>query len=180
MSHKKLIRASLLTELTCWNSLIDAENVLKMHSCVNSRRAQRSIINAAVVMLVAHWEAYVECLFVECVNIHYHGLTDDERRQIVKTTAGRMNTPDSYSINMLFLYVGIANILGRVRWRNMAPERICKKLNLLVSARHFIAHGQQSRNEKFATKAQVKEWLKFVNSLKLALAHAAMDQSKPR
>lgn len=180
MKDKLKAISPLLAEAMCLHSLCDAENVLATHSTTTSRNVQRSIVNAAAVMLVAHWEAFVECVFEQCIDVTFPTFDEKERRDFIKITSGRFNTPNSYNTNSLFLSIGISNLLGNVHLRSMPASKVMNELDLLVEARHFVAHGQKSHNGKRLTKAQVRKWLRFIRSLKHVFSQTVNENLKSR
>jgi|GEM_PF-5923211 len=169
-------QVSLLTLVMSLSSRLDVQNLLIAHGKTNVPAERRAILNATTVMLVAHWESFVECLFEECVKIRYFNLKEDEQAKIAKCTAGRLSTPNSHNINVLFLSVGVANLMGGVGWSNMSSARATKKLDQLLEARHFIAHGQRTwRTNKYPTKRQVEQWICFVETLSNAVSKHATE-----
>lgn len=147
------------------NAVFDVERLFQIHAKTKGFYERRALINSAVVMTAAYWEASVEIIFEIAVDHHYSQLSVADLATIKKATAGRMNTPHAHNINVLFLNVGIANIFDRVNWENMSSKRAAKKLDLLLNSRHFIAHGQRAwKTNKCPTKALAIDWFKFART----------------
>ena len=158
-------------------SFADVRVLMDLHSVETSRTRQRSIRNAAAVMLVAHWESFVENIFEYCVRKHYADQSVETQNAIIKSTANRFHSASSADVNKLFLNVGVANILDSVRWPGMSSTRAKRKIDDIVNARHFIAHGQRhTRESSYPTTAKLKDWIAFIDEAGDLIAAAVQSK----
>jgi hypothetical protein len=135
--------------------LTDIDDLMEAHSAVGGpsrggRRRLHGVNRAAVLMLCAHLEGYVEDVFREA-------LTAINPRLDPEPLVGRFNNPRPGEIDKLFRFIGMTNasrgigrrggvglkdIKGHVRTRTV-PEsnRIREGIDSLVGKRNQIAHG---------------------------------------
>jgi hypothetical protein len=163
------------------HSLADVTVLLDLHDAETSRPRRRSIRNAAAVMLVAHWEAFIENVFEYTIESRYASETTQVQAAIIKYTTHRFHNASSHHINMLFLNVGIANILDRVKWQGMTPSRAKKRIDEIVESRNFLAHGQRhTRQPSYPTAARLRGWVQFIDNASDAIAHAVQSHVSQR
>lgn len=89
---------------------------------------------AAVVMLAAHFEGYLEDVFREAFLALPGGLDPAH-------VVSRFSNPSPTNINKLFSVIGMTKPTTSVRWQGASNESVLRNLNGLVETRHRIAHG---------------------------------------
>jgi hypothetical protein len=93
------------------------------------------LTRAAVVMLCAHLEGYVEDLFREA-------FTAIDPKLDPTTLVSRFHNPWPREIDALFATIGLPKASKGIRWESGATEEaVIAKLNSLVETRNRIAHG---------------------------------------
>jgi hypothetical protein len=136
--------------------LSDVDDLLNAHAAVGGkepgrRRGLAGLNRAAVVMLCAHLEGYVEDLFGEALK-KMHPRLDDAR------LVSRFHNPWPAEIDSLFATIGLADA-SKLSWRRAGAKAVVTNLNDLVRTRNKIAHGA---TDVEVSKATVTRFRKYV------------------
>lgn len=105
---------------------------------------------ATVVMCVSSWEAYIEQVTIEVIELlkppsqplgHWQLLNASTRGAI-----GRFHTPNASNVRMLLRdSIGLNDITTEWYWQNCPPAKAMLWLDELLTFRHQIAHGAKPR-----------------------------------
>jgi hypothetical protein len=105
---------------------------------------------AVVVMCVSAWEAYIEELVRESLNVLrppapplglWPALNATVRGQL-----GRFNNPNTENIRLLISdALGLPDIQTHWRWQNCTSDQAVQRLAAAMNLRHQIAHGVNPR-----------------------------------
>jgi hypothetical protein len=103
-----------------------------------------------VVVAVSAWEAYVEEVVKEALNLINAQHIPATSWAIVTAPAlmqvKRFNTPDAGNTKSLISScLGLADVTVAWRWRNSTPKKACTELDKALQTRHKIAHGVNPR-----------------------------------
>lgn len=120
--------------------LQDVDQLMAAHAAVGGpdpgRRFNVEGLNrAAIVMLCAHFEGYLEEVLEESV-----AALDQHLDSSVLTA--RFNQPTPSNIDTLFGFLGLKKPTQEIRWQKAHPETVRSNLNQLVETRNQIAHGR--------------------------------------
>jgi len=139
-----------------------------------AQRQGQAIVHGGVVLLAAAFEAFVEELYEEAVDVVYAHADAGDIAQLKKKTSRRMNNADSCKVNHLFFNVGIAWIMKmrRIRWQKFSNRKVQKTLNKMVEARNKVAHGKNPG----LRKSQATNWRSFVGRLADRLELTVADE----
>jgi len=122
------------------------------------RRAEVEALNrAAIVLLSAHLQGYIEDLFNESAEILLSNKVRDITALIEQNRSGFSN-PHAYRIDRLFASIGMPEITAGLSWRNASNKSIKNRLTRYVELRNGIAHGRQ----EMIWKAKVLSFKQFV------------------
>jgi hypothetical protein len=122
------------------------------------RRAEVGAVNrAAIVLLSAHLQGYIEDLYEESAQTLLGTVVDDVQVLVKQASEGFWN-PHAYRIERLFSSLGMPRILNDVRWRKATNQSVRRRLTEYVEVRNRIAHGSQEA----VSKAKVLEFREFV------------------
>ena len=93
------------------------------------QRQGAAILRSSVVLLSAAFEAYVEGIFEDAVDILFCSVSEGARNELKQDTSRRLNNASAAKVNRLFFNVGIPWIMSsnRIRCRNSATRAL--KLN---------------------------------------------------
>jgi hypothetical protein len=112
---------------------------MNAHSAVGGKagrpRRVEGLNRAAIVMLCAHLEGYVEDLFREALKAVHPKLD-------AQPLVSRFNSPRPKDIDKLFAAIGLRKASQGVSWRGVDEDAVTKSLIELVETRHTIAHGR--------------------------------------
>jgi len=135
--------------------LRDAEELgaahLKLSTGARGRQRGLGAINrTAVVICVSAWEAYVEEVIKEALDLLRPAAVPAGTWDIVKAPAlaqiKRFNTPNSGNTKSLISNcLGLTDITLYWRWKNCTSTSACAYLNTALDTRHKIAHGVNPR-----------------------------------
>jgi hypothetical protein len=119
--------------------LADVDDLMNAHVSIGGKagrpRGVEGLNRAAIVMLCAHLEGYVEDLFREALKAVHPKLD-------AAPLLNRFNTPKPANIDALFGAIGLPKASGGISWRGVDEEAVTKSLNKLVETRGRIAHGR--------------------------------------
>lgn len=107
---------------------------------------------AAIVMLCAHFEGYLEEVLSEAVQAL------DSKLDAGVLTA-RFNQPTPKNVDNLFAFLGMNKPSQGVSWRKAGNDTVRSNLNSLVETRNKIAHGTTGLT---VHKADVTRYRKYV------------------
>jgi len=135
--------------------LVDAERLDESAGQIPIGDAERparvSAMNrSCVVICVSAWEAYIEEVVRECLELIrpaspplglWSALNATVRGQL-----GRFNTPNSENIRLLVSdALGLANIHQLWGWQNCTSAQAVQRLAFAMELRHQVAHGVNPR-----------------------------------
>jgi hypothetical protein len=135
--------------------LADADHLEDVHGQLRvglpGRPARRAALSRAiVVMCLSAWEAYVEELTRESLQLLrplgpalgvWPALNASVRAQL-----GRFNTPSADNVRMLISdSIGLQNIQTSWTWQNCSSVQAVQRLAEALDLRHRIAHGANPR-----------------------------------
>lgn len=115
-----------------------------------SQRQGAAILRSSVVVLSAVFEAYVERVYDEAVDILLATSAESDRESLKNKTSRRLHNANSIKVNRLFDNIGIARIMesDRVRWQKFSNTNVRAELDRIVMARNGIAHGESRAIQK--------------------------------
>jgi RiboL-PSP-HEPN len=135
--------------------LSDAEELEDTHAEMRTGSPGRqyglaSLNRAAVIMCVSAWEAYIEELVRESLEILrpaspplglWPALNASVRSQL-----GRFNTPNADQVRLLISdALGLPDVHLSWTWRNCNSSQAVQRLTVAMDLRHRIAHGVNPR-----------------------------------
>ena len=107
------------------------------------RRAEVDALNrAAIVLLSAHLQGYIEDLHAEAANRLFSTTVLDVNALIVEAQS-KFSNPHAFHIEQLFTSLGLPKILEKLRWHRANNRRIRTRLSRYIEMRNRIAHGSQ-------------------------------------
>ena len=142
--------------------LQDAAEINKAHSNLRTGLRGRQwglggLNRSAIVLAVSAWEAYVEDLAIECVEL----IRPVQQPAVgqpwplrawpainaaTRTLIGRFNTPNSRNvISLLATAIGLTDVTIGWHYRACSRTRAVALLDALLDVRHEIAHGVNPR-----------------------------------
>lgn len=107
---------------------------------------------SAVLLLNAHFEAYLEDVLQEALSSLNTGLNADSIRR-------DFTTPRTRNIDRLFLLLGIEKITQKPRWQKASNKTVRNAIEALQDARNAVAHGERDAK---ATKSDLTRLRKYV------------------
>ena len=133
--------------------LVDADNLIDSWALLSANPASGSTIDcllrATVIACVSAWEAYVEQLVLEAVNILRPKVSSQQWSVLnatVRSAIGRFNTPNTDQVRGLISdAIGLQNIQKSWNWMSATCEQAQNELRQVMEHRHEIAHGINPR-----------------------------------
>jgi len=135
--------------------LRDAEHLLdasdQLHTGAQGRQLRVAALNRAIVVTCASaWEAYIEELIREALNVLRPALPPlgvwPALNASVRGQLGRFNNPNMENIRMLISdAIGLQDIHTFWAWQNCASAKAVQRLADAMTLRHQIAHGVNPR-----------------------------------
>ena len=109
-----------------------------------------SLNRAIVVLCVSSWEAFIEQLLIESLDLMRPSNPVGSPWPTVKAFAGsqiaRFNTPNSENTKRLFAEcLGLPDITAHWSWRGSSVQNTRISLNDILMLRHHVAHGVNPR-----------------------------------
>jgi len=105
--------------------------------------AQVDALNrAAIVLLSAHLQGYIEDLHAEAANYLFSSTVRD-LNALITEAQGKFSNPHAYRIEQLFCSLGLRKILEELRRQRASNSRIRTRLSKYIEMRNRIAHGSQ-------------------------------------
>lgn len=119
--------------------LQDVDQLMAAHRAVGgSQRGRRyeviGLNRAAILMLSAHFEGYLEDLMAEALAALNPALE-------VKPLTGNFHNPWPDRIDDLFAFLGMEKPSKDISWQRAGNDAVRKNLNELVRTRNRVAHG---------------------------------------
>jgi len=131
--------------------LSDVDELIDAHARLRTGQPGRqwrlgAVNRAIVVVSVSCWEAYIEQVLLESIELLRPGAPPMAHWQSLNATArsaiGRFNNPNADNVRALFRdVIGLADVTSEWYWRNCASQRSIAYLNDMLRHRHEIAHG---------------------------------------
>ncbi len=121
---------------------------------------------AAILLLNAHFEAYLEDVLQEALTALNSGLDATTLRRT-------FTTPRTANIDKLFVLLGIQKISNTPRWQKASNKSVRNAINELQDTRNAIAHGE--KNVK-ATKRAITRYSRYVRGFADAVDEIVADQ----
>jgi len=131
-------------------ALGDVEELVQAHVALTgggvgapAQRQGQAISRAAIVILVAAIEVFVEELFEETALKFYEVNDRADLKFLFSNTTDKLNHPSVEKIDLLFYNIGIMNVLDEVRWKKTSNDSFKKRFRALLELRGRIAHGRR-------------------------------------
>ena len=122
------------------------------------RRSEVDALNrAAMVLLSAHLQGYIEDLFTESARLLLRTNVKDVDALIKQALSGFSN-PHDYRIERLFDSMGLSKIANGLSWQKASNQSIRRRLTHYIEVRNGIAHGKQEG----VHKREVNQFKQFV------------------
>jgi hypothetical protein len=115
------------------------------------RPARIAALNRAIVIVcVSAWEAYIEELIRECLNVLRPPAAPmglwPAHNAAIRGQLGRFNTPNADNVRLLISdALGLPDIQNHWFWQNCTAAQAAERLAEAMSLRHQIAHGVNPR-----------------------------------
>lgn len=123
------------------------------------RRAEVDALNrAAMVLLSAHLQGYVEDLYSETAQCLLSNKVKDVEA-LIRHGRDSFSNPHANKIEQLFCSLGISRITDGISWQKARNRSIRKRLTEYVRIRNRIAHGIQEP----VSKAKVEQFKRFAS-----------------
>ncbi len=145
-------------------NLADVGELIAAHEALTGggrgRPAQgmgKAVSRAAIVMLCASLEAFVEDQFEEGAAIFYDR-SEAQLKPMFEQTSKKLNHPGKKEVTKLYSHIGILDLFALIRWRNMANKTVLARYEELVALRGRIAHGRKP-NVSLATVRSLHQFV---------------------
>lgn len=112
---------------------------------------------AAMVLLSAHLQGYIEDVYADAARILLEGKVSDIDA-LIEQAQSHFPNPHAHRIDDLFASIGLPTIMDGLRWRKASNQAIRKRLTEYIRTRNAIAHGTQEP----VTKRKVVGFKRFV------------------
>jgi hypothetical protein len=106
-----------------------------------------AIHRAAIVLMSAHLEGFIEDLYEESAEVLLSGKTRDPA-VLVEDARDAFRNPSTQPIEKLFRTLGLPDILAGISWRASNNESVRRRLNAFVRLRNNIAHGKETEADE--------------------------------
>lgn len=108
------------------------------------RRTEVEALNrAAIVLLSAHLQGYIEDIYEETAHALLKSSVADIDALVRQGQSGFTN-PHAFRIDRLFASIGLPKITDNLSWQRASNKSIKQRLTDYVELRNDIAHGKQS------------------------------------
>jgi len=125
------------------------------------RPAEVEAINkAAFVLLMSHFQGFVDDLHREAANKLLKGKVDDVD-ELIKLVKPRSANPHPEIIEQMFSGLGIHDVMSSINWQKTSNKKVKSRLKGYIETRNKIAHGAEVKIKK----QKVKQFQQFVNLL---------------
>lgn len=145
-------------------------------------RQGAAIIRASVVLLSAAFEAYVEELYEEAVDLLFAEASARDRKALKEDTSQRLNNASTFKVNRLFFNVGIPWIMQRqrMRWQKFSNESVRTELDRIIRIRNQVAHGESPTIRKNTAKRWKGVVERLADRLDLIVSDEVEDKTGKR
>lgn len=129
------------------------------------RRGDVDAINrAAYVLLLAHFQGFIEDLYRETGTIV---LTDKVQNidTVLNTLGLGARNPYANTIEEIFNAIGIYDVMSNISWQKRTNAGVRQALTNALSTRNQIAHGKINDQSKSVNLKTVKNLLEFIRIL---------------
>lgn len=123
---------------------------------------------ASVLLLNAHFEAYLEDVLQEALSFLNPGLS-------ARTIRRDFTTPRPKNIDRLFVLLGINEISKAPSWQKASNKSVRKAIDELQDARNAVAHGDKDAK---TTRADLTRYRKYVQGFAAAVDNLVADRVK--
>jgi hypothetical protein len=151
--------------------LADVDQLLAAHTAIADPKPGRKyevvgINRAAILMLSAHFEGYVEDLFAEA-------LAAINPKLLGEPLTRGFHNPWPDRIDQLFSALSMDRPARKISWKRAGNKAVRDNLELLVSTRNKIAHGT---TDVTVYKLQVERYRRYVEGFSKGLDRALRVQ----
>jgi hypothetical protein len=131
-------------------------------------RQGTSLNRSCIIMLSALLQSYVQEVFKSCAIETLPALREDHVWEAYWKQMKGWGNPSADNIKILFLKIGIPDVISGMSWQKCTQQNVAKKLNELNNIRNQIAHGADKLrlNDKdySLTLAKVEAFQRFSSS----------------
>ena len=134
-------------------ALLDVDELILAHEVLTGggeggqgapiNRQGQAISRAAIVIIVANLEVFIEDCFEAAAIKFYNPADPKELAVLFSQTSEKLNHPSLLKVDLLFFNVGISHISGHIRWASQSNANFKKKYSALLDLRGRIAHGRK-------------------------------------
>jgi len=157
-------------------ALSDVEELILAHETLTGggvgaprERQGQAISRAAIVIIVANIEVFIEECF-EAAALKFYGATDrKDLAMLFRNTSERLNHPSLDKVDLLFFNVGIPHITSNIRWKAFSNKQFQTKYNHLLELRGRIAHGRKPSVRLSVVRSGVDFARRFADRLEQTL-----------
>ena len=123
------------------------------------RRHEVGALNrAAIILLCAHLEGYIEDIFSETAMILLKDRKEEDINWHIEQSLSSFSNPHADRIDRLFASIGLLRITNKLSWQKASNRSIKNRLTSYITLRNKLAHGEQERVDK----ATVIRFMNFV------------------
>lgn len=130
-----------------------------------------AINRAAFVLLIAHFQGFVEDLHKEIGEILLFGKVKDPS-SVIKLIKSRSN-PYSEVINAMFSGLAVYEVMDAIRWQRCNNISVKSRLKRYIEIRNKIAHG----SKEIVRKQHVAQLKSFIGMLAIKIDEAVYSKS---
>lgn len=131
-------------------ALSDVVELIRAHEALTgggrgapAEREGQAISRAAIVILVACMEIFIEETFKESAIIYYETGNGDDLRFLFSGTADRLNHPSIEKVDLLFYNIGLMAAMSEIRWKKTSNTDFKRRYRALLDLRGRVAHGRR-------------------------------------
>ncbi|MDW8415889.1 MAG: HEPN domain-containing protein [Thermaurantiacus sp.] len=157
-------------------ALRDVDELILAHEALTGggvgaprKRQGQAISRAAVVIIVANLEVFIEECFEAAAMRFYGATTRDDLKSLFANTSKKLNHPSLQKVDLLFYNVGIRDISHKIRWQRLSNNEFRRKYNYLLELRGKIAHGGRPGVRLQVVRHGVDFARRFADRLQLAV-----------
>lgn len=117
-------------------------------------RQGAAILRSSVVLLSAAFEAYVEEVYEEAVDLVFATVSSGQRNALKNDTSGNLHNATTAKVDRLFFHLGLPWIMRhqRIRWQKFSNDKVRSELDRIVRTRNEVAHGKSPHIRKSTAK----------------------------
>jgi len=161
--------------------LSDVDELITAHEALTgggrgrpAARQGAAVTKAAIVLLTAIFEAFVEDIFERATVDIFPNLANAERRDFLRATSGRLNSVSVKNVNFLYAQVGYPFILDDLSWRGFSNANLKTSIDAMVAARNKIAHGGVPN----VTLSSLRRWKNMVGAFSQRFEDLVLDHAE--